>query len=223
MRKSFNPKVCILLSGSAGSGKDTAATILSDIFHGKQRSFKDNGFPYNLRRSQNTVSVILPLAYKLKAVVHDLYDVDIDLPQGERNTPVCTGERVDWTPRKLWQYFGTEVGRTIDPLTWINCWVKELQRITTVLSGNQYYLFVCPDVRFPNEKERLLRTCDELGFVVKHIHLEYEHNFVEVPAHVSEEFTEYFKYNCNYLIHTSTKAELYERLERLMSGLIGDR
>lgn len=112
------------LTGRAGTGKDTVARILSNLFGYRPRSFAD------------------PIRRGLVAMFEGL-SPELLTDRGHKETPLEITHGT--TPRRLMQTLGTEWGRTlIHPEIWVTqmeAWVER----------HQPYRLVIPDVRFADE------------------------------------------------------------------------
>ena len=129
------------ITGKAGSGKDTVALGLL------------NNFP----STRDT------LAAPIKRFVADVFRipwevVDGATPEGRIKREQELYNWPGWTPRRLLQFVGTELMRNnIDK----DIWVKSIiLRIKEGLTQDPNVLYVVPDIRFPNEMQRLR---DEFG------------------------------------------------------------
>lgn len=209
-------KIVFLLSGEAGSGKGTVAQMIREHFI---PNYVPNTFgceyPF-AKGSQDTCFVAtLPLAFPLKKVVQSIWGVDPNTLQEERNTPV---ENLgDWTPRKLWQFIGTEVGRNVNENTWINLWYKEFKRVSSAYFFIPNQIFICDDVRFPNEQDGLNALCYSEGFNVVKVFIKYTGNKVVVPNHESEQHFEYLWRQADYYIKTSNLESLREAVNSMLA------
>ncbi len=124
----------ILISGQAGSGKDTAAEIMKSCFE----------------RSYNEV-LITHYADLLKYICKNYFN--------------WNGHKDD-SGRTLLQHIGTDVVRKKNPNFWVDF-------IADILDFFRDYwdVTIIPDVRFPNEVERL----QERGFLITHLHISRPH------------------------------------------------
>jgi hypothetical protein len=139
--------VFIGIAGLKGSGKtklayDTLKYIGDDIVGqangGKIISSK--GISWAL---EDNSYAILPLAFKLKEVVCDLFKIDMEEFENNKEG-IITGTSV--TYRKALQWVGTELVRSLDT----DLWVKNLDYLARYLFPYAKVIFV-PDVRFSNE------------------------------------------------------------------------
>ena len=103
----------IVLSGLARSGKDTAATILKDMLHNSHTiAYAD----YLKEITENCFGLVD------EQMFGDDKESPIEgLPIRTRSGHVTTH---NWTPRKLFQYLGTDIFRTVHP----NCWVNVVKK-----------------------------------------------------------------------------------------------
>jgi hypothetical protein len=157
----------IAFSGTAGSGKDTAANILCAEGGYTRRSF----------------------AASLKDTLAAIFAWDRDALEGITPETRTWREQVDtwWsnrlgfvvTPRLMMQRWGTDIGRTIfHP----DIWIASLERhlIQTAQQQQQQNGIIITDVRFENEAN-MIRS---LGGRIVHI---IRPNYVTAtPTHVSE-------------------------------------
>lgn len=154
----------IVLSGKGRSGKDTAATMIEDILD------------YDCR--------LIAYGDYLKYIVSTCFDIGMDHLYGDDKEKVIDDLPIrtrsghvtnhKWTARKLLQYLGTDVFRTIKP----DCWVQVVK--DTVMDG-QYKHNVITDARFINEVDWVV----EAGGI--HIRIERQNkDFVSNPEHESE-------------------------------------
>ncbi len=112
------------------------------------------------------------------------------------------------TPRRMLQYIGTEVGRSIDDLIWI----KLLSKL--IGEGN----YVIPDARFINEIE-FFKSSDSLAFFVS------RNMKVENELHESEkQQLSYDKYDV-IVTNNGTLADLKEQIQMwlIMRGFSGKK
>lgn len=131
-------------------------------FTGKSGSGKTTAADYLAKKKQS--SIVLAFAGKVKEIVADLYQVD-------------AYDKNDMHVRELLQKFGTEVGRSIDPDTWVNYLVRKID----ALPG--YYNIFVDDVRFSNEE----RALHQRGFKIIAVQGRINKNLVEKLAkHESE-------------------------------------
>jgi hypothetical protein len=119
------------LTGKARSGKDTIGGHLVDRY----------GF------------IKVSLAEPIKRVVQDVFCLTDLQTYDEIEREKAIERWPDWTPRKLFQFVGTESFRElIDP----QIWVKSLWfRVQDELKSNPDAHFVVTDLRFPDELDYL--------------------------------------------------------------------
>lgn len=112
------------LCGFKGSGKSTAADFLCEMGYEKR-------------------ALAAPLKEACQTIFH-LSDEQLYTSEGkEKFDP-----RWSKTPRKIFQLFGTEVGRTFSS----DVWIESLQQYIEKDGHNKW---VIDDVRFPNEAEAI--------------------------------------------------------------------
>jgi len=157
----------IVISGKGRSGKDTAATIIKGLFE-----------------SKNETCITIAYADFLKEILGKCFNLSEEQLYGSlkeypiEHMPIRTrsGKVTNhlWTTRKLLQFLGTDVLRTIDPDCWVNV-VKNMYFTTS------YDNFVITDARFENEVAWAL----ELGGT--HVHITRENKeYVGNSDHASE-------------------------------------
>lgn len=160
------------IAGKAGSGKDTLAAHFVKKYGYVRYGFADplkellnQRFGWTLEQWENR---------EWKESPQILSELD-----GRRHGRYLS-------PRELAQWLGTEVGRTIGgPDCWVNLMAKRFMEGryphsgTSLLTADQGFRLVIPDVRFENEATRIR---DLGGFI---IHLTRP-NLPEVSSHVSE-------------------------------------
>ena len=118
----------------------------------------------------------------LKRVVMSVYDLSWDQVFGDEAEKEAVIERWGLSPRQIMQRFGTEVGRSVHPDTWIR---NTLDNIHSAVSGRGAWLrndvqrefehrwtatpklWVVTDVRFPNEAEAIREAGGQVWTVVR--------------------------------------------------------
>jgi len=171
----------IILSGQGRSGKDTAARILQDTLDNCQ---------------------CIAYADYLKEIVQKCFGLKRDQLYGDDKEVAIEGLPIRtksghvtthcWTPRKLLQFLGTDVFRTINPAVWVNV-VKE------DVAEALYSHYIITDGRFPNEIEWVL----ESGGI--HIRIEREEkDYVSGTDHGSEtSLPEFIEGYSSFIIHNN--------------------
>ncbi|MBV5346647.1 hypothetical protein JZU46_00220 [bacterium] len=157
----------IVLSGTGRVGKDTAAGIIKNIFISNSETCVTIAYADFLKE-------ILSKCFNLTAehLYGDLKEVPVDfLPIRTRSGKITNHL---WTPRKLLQFLGTDVLRTIDPECWINV-------VKNFIDNTSYDNYVITDARFDNEVEWVLVR----GGIQLHITRE-DKDFVGGSEHASE-------------------------------------
>jgi hypothetical protein len=100
------------------------------------------------------------LAKRLKkatSIIFDLGDLDLNNPESKEIIATENG----LTVREVLQRLGTEVCRTIDPDTWINPVLRDIDR--AYLDGID--IVFIPDLRFNNEYEKLKNYDYDIKFI----------------------------------------------------------
>lgn len=188
----------IVLSGKARSGKDTAAVMLEEML------------------GYNTTSIAY--ADQLKYIISTCFGLNMEQLYGDdkevvlEDLPIRTksGHVTThcWTPRKLLQYLGTDVFRTIKP----DCWV---QVVKDRVAEGEYDNYIITDGRFPNELEWVL----EAGGI--HIRIEREDkDFVSGTDHESEtSLPDFFENPINSFIINNDKDldYLHQELQNIVN------
>ena len=134
-----------VLSGKARSGKDTSACFISDILSELGRC-----------------SISIAYADFLKEIMGKCFNLSYDQLYGnDKESPIeylpirtRSGKVTNhyWTPRKLFQFFGTDVFRTVHPDCWINV-------VKNFVEDNKYDYddIIITDGRFSNEIDWVLQ------------------------------------------------------------------
>lgn len=167
--------IILALCGCRRSGKDTIAKHLLDV------SLRDN-IPWTHMK----------ISAPLKRCVSSLFDLNHDEIEGDlKDVPLSSGPCAGVTPRRLMQWFGTEVmqhsfSRDIAPRVgrtfWIDMIVKDIRK--ELISGNNV---VISDVRFMHEIETLNRVFpDSLCCLYVHRVSSSESSCCKDDAHESE-------------------------------------
>lgn len=120
------------LSGRAGSGKTTVATILYEEYGYAGRTF----------------------AKTLKEAAKLIYGLSFEQIYGDEREVV--DERYGMTPRTILQRFGTEVCREVHPDTWVMALERQIEP-SSLAEGNRRARYAIHDVRFTNEVEAIER------------------------------------------------------------------
>jgi hypothetical protein len=130
------------LSGKTTIAYDTLKYIGSNIIGSKNGGLiiASKGISWAL---EDNSYAILPFAFKLKEIVCDLFKIDMEEFENNKND-IIPGTSV--TYRKALQWVGTELVRSLDP----DLWVKNLDYLARYLFPFAKLIFV-PDVRFSNE------------------------------------------------------------------------
>ncbi len=111
--------------------------------------------------------------------------------------------------RRILQRIGTEAGRQlISDSLWVDLLEKE---------ASKHDLVVVPDVRFPNEAQKLL----ELKAIMIHVtNPNIQHNGVGTQ-HASEQFSEQLKAHCHYLIlNEGSISELHSKIRSIVKEIL---
>jgi len=182
-------KLIVGMLGKAGSGKDTVAEYL----------INKNGF-YRLA-----------LADPLKSAIKEMFLLDdfttYDRHQREQPLP----DFPDWSPRKLFQFVGTELmRRQFDQCIWSKLLVKRIR-------GSQCSKIVISDVRFPDEQQYLQKLKDD-GYQIIFIKVKRDGcvgNNVGLSNHESEQY----ELNSDYeILNNGTLEELYFKVDTIIKS-----
>jgi hypothetical protein len=132
--------IIVLFGGRIGSGKDTAASVLKEVFGFKQTAFADN----------------------LKEVCSKLLNIDLNhfYDRELKETPLPYWDNK--TPRQILQKVGTDLLR--DQFD-TDVWVKALASKVKDNYGN----YVISDWRFPNEFSKLQELFPSCKFITVEI------------------------------------------------------
>lgn len=146
--------------GRKRHGKDSVGRVLRDHFGFTCTAFAD----------------------PLKRVAMSLYDLSWDQVFGDDAQKEAVIERWGLSPRQILQRFGTEVGRSVHPDTWIR---NTMDNIQSAVSGRGAWLrddvqrefvhrwtatpkqWVVTDVRFPNEADAIREAGGQVWTVVR--------------------------------------------------------
>lgn len=171
----------IALSGKSRVGKDTTAVILKDLL--------------------GEDCQCIAYADYLKEIIMNCFGLSLEEVYGSLKEECIEGLPIrtrsgniishNWTPRKLLQYLGTDIFRTIDP----DCWLNVVKN--KVLREKQFSNYIITDSRFPNEISWVL----EAGGI--HIRIDRANkDFVGGADHVSENsLPEFIEGPNSFLIH----------------------
>ena len=149
----INPKkqAIIAFTGKRGSGKDTCAEHLINLYQSEQWSA--------IQR--------INFSDRLKSTVREIFG----FTHAQLNDPILKNKVVDcWpfqSPRTVMQKFATEGVRTIWPDLWVQCWLRDVK---SVLKLN--WSVVVTDLRFPNEREMLNEVAAGAGAQLLVVHVE---------------------------------------------------
>lgn len=159
----------VVMSGRARSGKDTCALILKQLFIDIEETCLSVAYADFLKE-------ILSKCFCLNEdhLYGSLKEDSLDhLPIRTRSGKVTNHK---WTPRKLLQFLGTDVMRTIDP----DCWVNVVKNFVNT-NSSKYDNIVITDARFFNEIDWVLQKGGT------HIHIRRQNSdYVGGAEHSSE-------------------------------------
>jgi hypothetical protein len=175
--------ILVALTGPAGSGKDTAAELLSER-HGFERyAFAD---PIKDMLTALLVGAGLDYAYLFERRLKEL-----PIPY------------IGHSGRRLMQTLGTEWGRAIDPDLWVNLAALQLGLHDLPRSAPIHDRIVITDLRFPNEAEWVRRMG---GLVVRVVR-----DVPAIAAHESEAHTRDMRAD-HEILNTGTLADLADQV-----------
>ena len=182
----------ILLSGKAGTGKDTVADYIVDNYGFVKVSFADP-----LKRG------IMEMFQLSKEQVYD---------REEREKQLTLFP--EWSGRKLLQYVGTELFRNqIDKDIWVKAAANSVLRMNKCSGINK---FVFSDVRFPNEEqftEKYLQTESTLINITRPGYT----GSIGIHNHSSEHWE---PSNPKFILRNNYEIEdLYKKVDDIMSSL----
>lgn len=190
----------VVMSGRARSGKDTCALILKQLFIDIEETCLSVAYADFLKE-------ILSKCFCLNEdhLYGSLKEEFIEhLPIRTRSGKVTNHK---WTPRKLLQFLGTDVMRTIDP----DCWVNVVKNF--VYTYRNYDNIIITDARFDNEIDWVL----ERGGI--HIHVRRQNSdFASGTDHASETSLDISCFYGKYYIIDNDKDLIY--LEESLKEII---
>jgi hypothetical protein len=183
------------ITGTKRSGKDTIAKHLVDNYEFIRVGFADI----------------------LKEAVANLFNMPLNYVEGlkENSEIEVTYQSPDYlgfsfSGREFLQRFGTEMGRnTFGENFWVEQWESSLYR-----NSIQNDFIVVPDVRFKNEASRI-HTLE--GQIIRVNRFGYESDGHESENPLPSIYVDYSVSN------DGTIEELYEKIDRIMDSMIGDR
>lgn len=184
----------IAITGRMRNGKDTLANYLIEKYDYKQLSF----------------------AEPIKQISMILFSFTNEQCYG--NEKDCIDERWKVTPRKVFQYIGTDLFRKqmkeILPNIEENFWVKVLQeKIKVELNKNKNSRFVISDMRFFNELTGLKKLAEELNISLMSIRVTRPSINQETIVHESE--SNINKIEVDYdILNDKTISDLYDYFEK---------
>jgi dephospho-CoA kinase len=182
-------KTIIAICGKKRCGKDTAANYLQLAFEYKN----------------------IKLASKLKDTLKVLFDLNDEQIEGHSKDDIITSLNI--TPRKLMQWFGTEIMQfqlqKILPNQGRRFWIDQI--IKTISSSN-HNKFVISDLRFHHEIDALLETFPQT------LVLRIERDLANAinDDHKSEQ--EFLNISPNYVIHNNASLDEFQiKLNQMIS------
>lgn len=132
-----------------------------------------------------------------------------------------------FSPRKAYQLFGTEFGRSLHADLWVKMTMKKIAKSKQYFQGVDSVFFIT-DVRFHNEAKTIL---DSGGLVISIVRPEYEPTIVDgvktfpsgVPMHESESYIEEIReYASMVLMNDEGYETNIEQLITLIEGKINE-
>lgn len=165
---------------------------------GYKRCGKDTAANYIQRFGYQKVSIAQPLKDSCKG----LFGLTDEQLHGSEKEIVLQEYGV--TPRKLMQFFGTEMMQLklqeICPTQGKKFWIN---RLLKSVSKNERY--VISDLRFHHEYDSLKELYGDSSIVIKVLNS----HIIEQDEHISE--TEWKKINVDYVVHNNTDIEYLHR------------
>jgi adenylate kinase family enzyme len=185
-----NQKYLFAFIGKKGSGKDTAAKILSEQI------------------STDNYLVQFAFADILKEIIHQTFNIEKDESEIIKRSNIKPFNGL--TLREVYQNFGENIKVFFGEDVWAKLTLKRLQEITEDLNSD--FIF-CTDLRYPIEDVCLQKFCEDNGinFVkIKMINL----NDSDTDNHISE--TNIEKLTFDYLIEAKSVYEIYDKIEKII-------
>lgn len=210
----------LAISGPIGGGKTSAGNIIAD----------SSGLSINPWAQGSRCIIRMSLAEPIKRVVQEMFGVRPDHPHHLKNEPIkdfspncpLTHDHL-WSPRALWQYIGTNVGRNVDPLLWIKAWERE---VATVREHHDRaprpVLIVCDDLRFRNEKYRMQEQPNPFFLYVERT----AKQGLDTPLlerHESEQDTDYLRSTADMVITAPNIDDLLQALTTQVIPLLEEQ
>ncbi len=161
-------KPIVVISGAAGSGKDTFARFMQKFLGGTQRT----PALHNLKFSGALKDIVCRAWGWDRELMEDLdyKEEPLEPPMGP-----CK------TRRHVLQFIGTAAFRALDANVWVDAAIREAREREPYVDG-----FVSTDCRFPNEEETIRSLFPKAYFVEVSRLIPVE---ISGAAHVSEQHT----------------------------------
>ena len=189
-----------VLSGKARSGKDTSALILKQLMWDREESCISVAYADFLKE-------ILGKCFNLDQ--EHLYGSLKEVPLEHLPIRTRSGKTTNhnWTTRKLLQFLGTDVMRTIDP----DCWINVVKNF--VETYRNYDNIIITDARFDNEIDWVLQR----GGI--HIHIcRTNSDFASGIDHASETSLNVSRFSDKHYVINNDKDLIY--LEESLQEII---
>ena len=176
------------------------------IVCGYKRSGKDTVADY-LVKNKNFIKI--RVAEKLKQIVKILFDFTENQIENDKD---IIDERWGMTPRKILQFFGTDILQysiaKLDKKFYKNFQIKSLLNTLDITKN-----YVCCDVRFMHEYNEIKIFCEQNNIILKSIRIERE-QINQNDIHISE--TEYKEIPVDFIIQNNSSINnLYDLIEQL--------
>jgi hypothetical protein len=179
--------IVVGMIGKAGAGKDTVGDYLCDNYGFKRVAFAD------------------PLKKGVKAIF-DLTDKQA-YDRVEREKPLEYFP--DWSPRKLFQYFGTELLRdNFDD----DIWIKLFRKAVANIDSDRV---IITDMRFPNELKEVKAYSNSYAFKVT------RPNYIGTNVGISNHASESHDLQGDLLLENDgTIEDLYCKVDNVMRQIL---
>jgi hypothetical protein len=155
----------IAFTGTKGSGKNTAADALLEVFG---------------QNTKDGLTVEFAFANALKNIVHEAFD--IDNCQSDEIKRLNIKPFNGLTLREVYQRLGEAIKSQFGQNTWADFAIKRVQEFIDSINPD---IIICTDLRYTNEEAHLRKFADDNGYelyIIKMINT----NIIENDSHVSE-------------------------------------